>query len=489
MEDNKKDFEYENKDGASEGAEPKAERNDEPPQNNGYSGYSSYNGGYQQNRSGYDPYGGNNGYGYNGGNGYFNSPPSSSPYGGGPRKSKSGIGSVLIILVVMVALAVSVIYVFSSLYGYVGSPDDGSEIVDGGGNQPGGDEGAEPSGDSQQGSSTAQGDLNDKDFKLEPVPAEEHYKLASVFSLTKDTVVEITTEFITTGSFMQQYVTTGAGSGVIISADGYIVTNHHVIEDAMKVTVKLADGTEYEAKLVGSDVKSDIAVIKIEPKGEISVAKIGISGDLMVCEEILVIGNPLGSLGGSASNGIVSATARQISIEGNMMTLIQTNAAVNPGNSGGAMFNLAGQLVGIVNAKYTDEAVEGIGFAIPIDTAKPIIEDLIAYGYVTGRPNVGVTVKYGTYIQSVGNSNWITEVRAGSDAEKAGLKVYDEIVSIDGISFTSAELVNAYLDTVKIGDTVKFVVRRYTKSSASFWGTTYTTEELTISLTVTEYKK
>lgn len=505
MEENKNDFNEDKEDltevkDQRESFDSRTESKEDPQQNNyqsnGYSGYNSYNGGYQQNRGGYNPYsqyGGNNGYNnYNGGNGYFDGRPGGNPYGspygsGGPKKNKNGFASVLLILAVMAVLAVSVIYIFSSLYGYVADSGKEDGIID---ELPGEENNDSSSGDNAQGGSSSDGEnLNDKDFKLEPVPAEEHYKLASVFAATKDTVVEITTEFIATGTFMQQYVTTGAGSGVIISSDGYIVTNHHVIEDATKVTVKLANGTEYEAKLVGTDPKSDIAVIKIEPQGELSVAKIGISGDLMVCEEILVIGNPLGSLGGSASNGIVSATARQISIEGNMMTLIQTNAAVNPGNSGGAMFNLAGQLVGIVNAKYTDEAVEGIGFAIPIDTAKPIIEDLIAYGYVTGRPNVGVTVKYGTYIQSVGNSNWITDVKAGSDAEKAGLKMYDEIVSIDGISFTSAELVNAYLDTVKIGDTVKFVVRRYTKSSASFWGTTYTTEELTISLTVTEYKE
>lgn len=147
---------------------------------------------------------------------------------------------------------------------------------------------------------------------------------------------------------------------------------------------------------------------------------------------------------------------------------------------------MAGQLVGIVNAKYTDEAVEGIGFAIPIDAAKPIIENLINYGYVTGRPNIGIKTEYGVskYLQSVGKTNWITEVAAGSDAEKAGLKVMDQIVSINGKVFSNTEAINAYLDTLKVGDTVSIVVNRYTSVNVF----EYSVETLTCNFTLTEYK-
>ena len=327
--------------------------------------------------------------------------------------------------------------------------------------------------------------LQNGDFKLETVTAEEHYKMSSVYQMTCNSVVEITTESVQTGSFMQQYVTTGAGSGVIISEDGYIVTNNHVIDGATKITVTLKNGDKYEAALVGTDAKTDLAVIKIEAT-ELSKAILGKSGDMLVGEQILVVGNPLGSLGGSATSGIISALARQISIEGQMMTLIQTNAAVNPGNSGGAMFNMAGQLIGVVNAKYTDEAVEGIGFAIPIDIAKGVIEDLANYGYVTGRPNIGVTIEYGTsrYFQSVGSTNWITEVASGSDAEKAGLKSMDQIISVDDRMFTNAESLNAYLDGLKVGDNVTFVIRRYT--SVNYFEYRY--DDLTLSFTLSEYK-
>ncbi len=415
-----------------------------------------------------------------------------NPYGNGnqePPKKKNRISVIIavcaIACVIMCVAGFALGRLFSNLF-----PDTPPE-VEGGEQTP-----ITPS----TGTGTPSENL-DKDFKLEQVSSEEHYRFSSVYQMTKNMVVEITTESVTTGSFMQQYVTTGAGSGVIIGISeqkslAYIVTNNHVIEGATKITVTLSDKTMVIATLVGRDEKTDLAVISIPTKGqeqgggektlELSVAKLGISADILVGEEVLIIGNPLGQLGGSASNGIISATARQISVEGQMMTLMQTNAAVNPGNSGGAMFDLSGNLIGIVNAKYTDEAIEGIGFAIPIDIAKPIIEDLVRNGYVTGRPNIGVTVEYGTYISSVGNTNWITEISEGSDAQKAGLKVADQIISIDGNVFTSAEAVNMYLDTLKIGDSVTFVVKRYSVSQ-DFFGQYYTSETITVSFTLTEY--
>ncbi len=443
-------------------------------------------------------------YSYNGynGNGTYND---QNPYGNGggfgapqkPPKKQSN----LIALIIAVCVAASLI--MCALGFVIGFWLNFEPEVD---NTPGEDlvgDQDDKNDDGASGGNTPSNDLLDENFTLEQVTSEEHYRFSSVFNLTKNMVVEITTESVTTGSFMQQYVTTGAGSGVIIGVNkeravAYIVTNNHVIDGATRITVTLSDETMLSASVIGADQKTDIAVIAVSLKVKDSdgndktlepdIAKLGISSNILVGEEVLIIGNPLGSLGGSASNGIISATARQISVEGQMMTLIQTNAAVNPGNSGGAMFDLSGNLIGIVNAKYTDEAVEGIGFAIPIDTAKPIIEDLIKNGYVTGRPNLGITAEYGTYISSVGETNWITAIESGSDAEKAGLKAKDQIVSVNEQTFTSAEALNMYLDTLKIGDTVTFVVKRYTVKSQSMWGTQYSSETLTVTFTLTEYK-
>lgn len=167
-------------------------------------------------------------------------------------------------------------------------------------------------------------------------------------------VVEIDTETITTGFWNQEYISAGAGSGVIISADGYILTNNHVIEDTTNIIVRLTTGEEYEAKLVGLDETLDIALLKIEAEGLVP-AEIGTSANLKVGQEVVAIGNPMGKLGGTVTNGIVSAVNRKIAMSNsNVMNLIQTNAAINPGNSGGGLFDAAGRLIGIVNAKMAD---------------------------------------------------------------------------------------------------------------------------------------
>ncbi len=404
---------------------------------------------------------------------------------GNKNSSKGSKFFMVLSIILLCALTFLVAYTLNKNFNELFSPSIDTEEPTAGEN----DTTATPSTDNEGGNTNDDKPYADESFKLESVTAEEHYKLSSVYAITKDTVVEITTESMKTGSFMQQYVTTGAGSGVIISENGYIVTNHHVIEGATRITVTLTNSAKYEAILIGSDEKTDLAVLKIDAQN-LSKATIGVSSDLLVGEDILVIGNPLGSLGGSLTDGIISATARQITIDGQIMTLLQTNAAVNPGNSGGAMFNMAGQLVGIVNAKYTDETVEGIGFAIPIDSAKPVIEDLAKYGYVTGRTNIGLTIEYGTYITSVGNAYWITEIKAGSDAESIGIKLADQIISINGhnqTEFGSDEAMTAYLDTLKIGDTVTIVVNRYTAKHSMWGGTQYTYETITFTVTLTEY--
>lgn len=214
---------------------------------------------------------------------------------------------------------------------------------------------------------------------------------AYVASLVANTVVEVTTETVETDSYFGQYITQGAGSGVIVSSseDGsYILTCAHVIEGAAKVTVKLKDGTVYTAESFICDTESDVGVIKLNVKG-LPCATVGDFSKVMVGEEVVAIGNPLGTLGGSVTNGIVSALDRDIIIDGTTYHLLQTNAEINPGNSGGGLFNAEGQLIGIVNAKSTGENVEGLGFAIPISDAVAIMTDLLEKGYVAGRVKLG----------------------------------------------------------------------------------------------------
>lgn len=202
----------------------------------------------------------------------------------------------------------------------------------------------------------------------------ENMSIPQVVELVADTVVEIITTNIVTDRFYGQYVTSGAGSGVIIREDGYIVTNHHVIDNARSITVRLTDGSEFSAYEVGSDVANDIAVIKINATG-LTPAR-GSNKQLMVGQDVIAIGNPLGTLGGTVTNGIISALDRKIKVDGYEMTLMQTNAAINPGNSGGGLFNMSGELIGIVNAKQSDTGIEGLGFAIPIGVVNESLEKI-----------------------------------------------------------------------------------------------------------------
>ena len=304
--------------------------------------------------------------------------------------------------------------------------------------------------------------------------------IADISKKVAPSVVEITTEVAQSGGFMSQYITEGAGSGVIISQDGYIVTNNHVIEDAEKITVILNNGDSYKAKLVGTDALTDIAVIKIEVTG-LTPAVYGSSSALKVGDFALAVGNPLGELGGTVTNGIISALEREVVIDRVTMTLLQTNAAINPGNSGGGLFNASGELVGVVNAKAAGSDIEGLGFAIPIDIAKPVIEDILKYGYVTGRVQAGIQIldvlDYSTAFQYRVSKlgPYVYSVSENSDAEKAGIKPGDLITSVNGtLVYESAEIVSIFADC-EIGDTVTMKVERNGK-------------ELEIKMTFTEHK-
>ncbi len=291
--------------------------------------------------------------------------------------------------------------------------------------------------------------------------------ISEVVAAVEDTVVEITTSSVTVDSGWQHgYTTSGAGSGVIVSTDGYIVTCAHVVSSASQISVTLHDGSEYTAKIVGTDESNDIAVLKIDASG-LTAAVLGTSGTLVTGEQVVAIGNPLGSLGGTVTDGIISATDREITLSGTTMTLLQTNAAVNPGNSGGGLFDMTGALVGIVNAKAAIDDVEGLGFAIPIDTARESVTAIIENGSVdSAKPALGVTVieiSSATSAESYGVSRlgvYIGNVNSGSAAEQAGLQVGDYIVSVNGTAIsTNAEFV-ALLDECEIGDTVTLQIIR-----------------------------
>ena len=248
----------------------------------------------------------------------------------------------------------------------------------------------------------------------------------------------------------------GSGSGIIISEDGYVVTNQHVIDGATAVDVVLNTGDIYSATIVGQDEKTDLAVLKIDP-GEVKLtaAVLGDSTTVEVGELAVAIGNPMGmEFSGSVTAGIVSAVNRSMTIEDRTYNLIQTDAAINGGNSGGALINQYGEVIGINSVKLSTTGVEGMGFAIAISEAKPIINDLMQSGYVTGRPLVGIGItetRYGLFISSI---------QEGSGAEEAGLQVNDMILEVEGQKVTSTSEVNEIRDGKKPGEYLKFKVLR-----------------------------
>lgn len=305
----------------------------------------------------------------------------------------------------------------------------------------------------------------------EYVLTDSEQQLTALVENVADTVVEITTSQVTTGSWMQQYVTEGAGSGVVITSTGIIITNNHVIEGADTIQVTMRDGSEYAATLIATDEMYDIAVIKIEATG-LKAATFGDSDDLKVGQTAVAIGNPLGSLGGTVTEGIISATGRQIYVEGIPMTLLQTTAAINPGNSGGGLFNLAGELIGVVNAKMSEEGIEGLGFAIPSNTALAAATDLLTQGYVTGRPDVGFTVMeitdMMTALQYGVSYSGVYVMQLGANAPES-VKTLDCIVSVNGQSVADADDFKSALYASSVGDTltVTFLRKEQTTSSGS----------------------
>ena len=316
----------------------------------------------------------------------------------------------------------------------------------------------------------------------ESTPIDDAFlSIAEVVKKVQNTVVEI---YTSGGS---------AGSGTIISEDGYILTCNHVVSGASSVIAQTITGKKYNASLVGTDSSTDLAILKITPdEGEtLPFAVQGHSDALVVGEYVIAIGNPLGTLGGTVTHGIVSATARQVSFSNSdgtisVMTLIQTDAAINAGNSGGALFNMNGELVGVVNAKYSASGVEGLGFAIPIDLAYEVELDLISYGYVRGR------VDHGLSFVDVTSSNYNyyyfrfsipeTGLYVVSSKYNDDLKNKDRIVSVNGKDVNTEAEFKQVISGCAIGDTITVKYVRYNTS-----GRTVTSETKETTITLREY--
>ena len=292
-----------------------------------------------------------------------------------------------------------------------------------------------------------------------------------VADLVSPSVVVITTEQVVYSQWSwygQSQVESGAGSGVIISSDGYILTCDHVVSGASNITVTIGD-KDYPATIIGEDSTSDIAVIKIEADG-LTPAIVGDSDKLAVGDNVLAVGNPLGELGGTVTSGIVSALNRSVSIQSssavNTMSLIQMDASVSPGNSGGGLFNMNGELVGIVNAKSSSSDAEGLGFAIPINDAIKVAQDLLENGYVTGRPYMGITYLAVTDAQTAAQLGvnaygiYVVDVVSGGPADQAGLKAGDRIISIDNTEVAQKTDLGTLMQEHSAGDTLSITIAR-----------------------------
>ncbi len=326
------------------------------------------------------------------------------------------------------------------------------------------------------------------------------FSKAQIIELTAPSVVGIDTYYTASSnpgfpfgsdsgtSSEGQQVQTGSGSGIILTSDGYIVTCKHVIDGAETIKVILNDDTEHVATLVGSDSRSDLAVLKIEATG-LSPATLGDSDMLTVGEDVIAIGNPLGELRGTATSGMISALSREVTVENASMTLIQTDAAISPGNSGGGLFNASGSLIGIVNAKASSSGSEGLGFAIPVSSVKTIISNLIDHGYVLGRAYLGVYTQDVTLASDTNSSQngffgnffggttcvQIAQIVSGSAAETAGLLAGDLILRVDDTTVDSNTTLAGIIGSFNAGDTAQLTIQRDGK-------------EQTVSVTFGEYK-
>lgn len=302
-------------------------------------------------------------------------------------------------------------------------------------------------------------DLHNTPASVDNVPTEGGLSLQEIYARNIDSVVSISA-VLSNGS--------ATGTGVILTQDGYLVTNAHVVEGAMAVTVQLTDQRVFQAQIVGSDELSDLAVLHVAAN-DLTPAQFGDSSSLRVGDAVVAIGDPLGvEFRGTYTDGIISGIDRDVDMEGRTMTLIQTNAALNAGNSGGPLINCYGQVIGINTMKigaFTDEAgVEGLGFAIPSTTVKTIVDQLIAQGYVSGRPTLGISgeslsIFYQHYYRMPAGL-YITQVSQSSDAYAQGVEAGDLLLSINDTPITTMDELKAEIFSCEVGQTVQAVLYR-----------------------------
>ena len=314
-----------------------------------------------------------------------------------------------------------------------------------------------------------------------------------IYNANVDSCVSINASSTGYNFFMQPVETASSGSGFIITEDGYIVTNYHVISNSTNVEVTLDDGTSYDAQVVGGDEDYDIAVLKVDPGDtKLKPVVLGTSGSLQVGDEILAIGNPLGELTFSMSEGIVSCVNREINVDGTPFNMIQITAAINEGNSGGPLFNIYGEVVGIVSAKSatssSGRSVEVLGFAIRMDDVKSMIVDIMENGQVTTRPYLGISAWYDSQPQLSGVSAgvYVESVEAGGPAEKAGLQAGDVITMIGSSIITNRDDISSLSKTYKAGDTVTITYVRDGQVATTELTFGSTTEASTTSSEATE---
>jgi serine protease Do len=379
-----------------------------------------------------------------------------------PKKKRTALKVVLICLCVLLVLGGIGYLAFGST---TKGGSDSSGGVTGSGQLPDDWRSYLDSVYSQQEITKAQIDLKQTDytgsFKMSLVKASEKaLTLQEIYDKCLPSIVSIT-------AYASDDSGTSWGTGVVMSEDGLIITNTHVIESCDSVTVTLSDGTEYkDAQLIGADSQSDITILKIDAKG-LTPAEFGDSSQLQVGDSVAAIGNPLGkSFTGTMTNGIVSAINRGVTYNGHVMTLIQTNAAINEGNSGGPLVDMYGHVIGITNMKMMSSysSIEGIGFAIPTSGILTVADDLLSGGEVTGRPSIGITV--GAVTEAVAdhynipNGLYISSVSKGSDAEAQGVKAGDILTAVNGQTVTTTSQVSDIKNACKVGDSLKLTIWR-----------------------------
>ena len=417
----------------------------------GWSGGSGYNGGYQS--GGYDRDTGSYHYSYVPQSQYGapTPPPSySTPPQPPQQKKKGGVGRVIAAVVACALIGTGAGFGGAAIYGAVSGGHDaapGAPVT------------------------IYQNDTDPRPVDVKKADGLTPMSLAEINAAYADSCVCITVKGVTT-SGRYQYEFSGAGSGFILSEDGYIVTNNHVVENAQEIQVTLNNGQSYPAKLIGAEELNDVAVLKIDGISGLKPVVIGDSDDLVVGETVCTIGNALGTLSFSLTSGTVSATGRSITMtDGTVMNYIQTNCTINSGNSGGPLFDSYGRVCGITSAKYsnngdTSEAsIEGIGFAIPINDVIGIITDYIEHGYVTGRPYMGILQPTTVDEQWMETFGWpagvyVNDVQEGSCAEKAGIRRGDIIMKIDDTEITDANQMVSVKNSYKAGDTVTVTLYR-----------------------------